>query len=110
MKGGKEVFPIILRDGDELGDVTDILNETLVVIQDRHLQQCRVGSREYGADVMLAGLSALRAQLEALPTSGQSPPTLADWAADMSGLIDKLESEATSQTATPRFDLRLPNL
>jgi methyl-accepting chemotaxis protein len=96
MEAGEEVFEITLRDNDELRDVAAILNQTLRAIEDRHVQRCSGTSDNLAADERMAGLSALRAHLDALSTGPDSSGALTEWATRMRDLIDKAESASES--------------
>ncbi len=97
MKDGADVFTIILRDTDELRDVTAILNETLVAIENRHVDRCGGASQNLVSDEQrMAGLAALRAHLETLPTDSEPSAGLSEWATCMRDLLDKAESASTT--------------
>lgn len=97
MKDGSEVFTITLRDTDELRDVTAILNDTLQAIENRHVERCGGASQNLVSDEeRMAGLSALRAHLDRLPTHLDPSDALTQWATHMQDLLDKTESASSS--------------
>lgn len=96
MEAGEEVFEITLRDNDELRDLAAILNQTLMTIENRHVRRCSGTSDSLAADERMAGLSALRAHLEALSSGPDASRALSEWATRMRDLIDKVESGSAS--------------
>ncbi len=97
MKDGQDVFEIILRDGDELSDMTRILNETLATIENRHVERCGGGhSADLANDERMADLHAMRTHLDTLTTGPDHPEALTQWAARMRDLIDKAEPSSPS--------------
>lgn len=97
MQNGEAVFPIILRDGDELRDVADVLNETLAAIESRHVEQCASGTTgQMVSEETIANIAAMKAQLRSLPSLVEPSEQLTSWAAQMSDMLDKAESGQAS--------------
>ncbi len=96
MRDGADVFAITLRDRDELQDVAEVLNETLVAIETRHGERCSGLESELRADERSSSLSAMRGHLASLPSDPASSGDLNAWATRMQDLIDKAESESAS--------------
>jgi hypothetical protein len=96
MKDGADVFTIVLRDTDELRDVTAILNDALRAIENRHGERCGDASQNLATDEeRMAGLSAMRTHLDAFPSDADSSDALGEWTARMSDLLEKAESSGT---------------
>lgn len=97
MKDGADVFTITLRDTDELRDVTAILNDTLKMLETRHVERCGGASQNLVADEeRMASLSAMRAHLDTLSSDPDSSGVTTEWTERMRDLLDKAESTSTS--------------
>ncbi len=92
MRDGADIFPITLRDGDELQDLTDILNETLCAVDNRSGGRGSAAREQLVDEGRLAAIASLQAHLEVLPGTEDHGSALHDWSLRMQDLISKIEA------------------
>lgn len=96
MKDGAHVFAITLRDNDELRDLAQLVNETLLAIEQRSQGHNAAAGDDLQVEQTMSDLTAIRTHLDSLPGETVAGAALDAWSSRMRDLVEKAENHAES--------------